>query len=231
LLVLLLSVRESSPAHAAWITSFQDAFQLTTPAPGWSYLWNDAGPIGDPANYAPLIANTIGAYTTDGSDVVPSPAPAHFLAIRLAAGAPGGHPGMGALQSGSGGIERYCIAAYTLPSSEKISILDGLVRNVNPNSNGSTDGVSVKIFLNNNPLPVVNTGTAAGFDSSAAFNVALGDLNAGDTIYVAVGSKDSDLFDGFQLRYDIVAVPEPLSVALAMLGLPFLIWMRHFRNE
>ena len=225
LLVVLLSLRASTCAHGALITSFQDAFQLTTPAPGWSYLWNSAGPIGDPANYAALLPNSSGAYTTDGSDVRPSPAPGNYLAMNLPGGLPGGHPGAGILQSGSGGIERYCIAAYTLPSSENIAILDGFVRNINPNFGGSTDGLNLKVFLNENATPFLSTSTGAGFDKSATFNVALGNLNAGDKIYVAIGSKDTDLFDGFELRYDIVAVPEPPSMVLAMFGVLNLVWL------
>lgn len=105
------------------------------------------------------------------------------------------------------------------PGLSQVSILDGFVRKINPNFSGSTDGLNLKVFLNENATPFLSTSTAAGFDKSATFNVALGNLNAGDKIYVAIGSKDTDLFDGFELRYDIVAVPEPPSMVLAMFGL------------
>jgi len=219
LLFLLVFVAGFHGAQGALITSFDGAFQLTTPAPGWSYLWNSAGPIGDPANYALLLPNSSGVYTTDGSDAIPAPAPANYLNLSLPGGFPGGHPGMGALQDGSGGIERYCIAAYTLASAETVSIHSGFVKNINPNSGGSTDGVSVKVFVNDNPLPALSGGTAPGFESTTTFSVALGALNAGDKVYVAIGSKDTDLFDGFHLRYDVVAVPEPATYLTAVTAL------------
>lgn len=218
LISVLIGSANAPCAYGQLIASFQDDFQLTTPAPGWSYLWNADGPIGDPANYAPLTPNSSGAYTTNGSDVRPAPAPGNFLTISIQASQPGGHPGMGAAQSGSGGIERYCIALYTLPDSNRVSLLNGFLRNVNPNSGGSTDGLNLKVFINDDPLPKFSDSTAPGFDKSINFNVPLGDLSSGDRIYVAIGSRNSDLFDGFHLRYHIVAVPEP-SVSLTLLVL------------
>jgi hypothetical protein len=206
-------------ARGGLITSFQTAFQPTTPAPGWAYLWNDAGPIGYPANYTPLLPTMSGIYTSDGLETRPAPPPGNFIAMYFVGVAPGGHPGMGALQAGSGSIERYTIAAYTLSSPDKIALLNGWLRNANPNSGGSTDGVSLKVFVNDESLPRISTGTSAGYDSTASFNVGLGNLNAGDKIYVAMGSRNTDLFDGFQLRYDIASVPEPTTKALATLGL------------
>ena len=140
--------------------------------------------------------------------------PARSVNIGPADGLPGGHPGLGAVQAGSGGVERYCIAAYTLTSPDRIAILNGSIRNANPNNGGSTDGVSVKVFVNDNSTPKLSSSTSPGFDSTTSFNVPLGDLIAGDTIYVAMGSNGEDLFDSFQLRYDIVSVPEPSVTSL-----------------
>ena len=207
--VALLVCCWSSDANGAVITTFQDAFQLTTPAPGWAYLWNDSGPIGDPANYTPLLPNSLGTYAVGGVESIPGPSPGSWTNFTLSMGVPTGHPGEGALQPSSGGIERYAIAAYTLTGSGQIAVWDGWLRNSNPSLSGSTDGLNLKIFVNTESSPRLTGGTPAGYDNIFEFNVGLGDLQAGDTIYVAVGSKDDDSYDGFQLRYDIVTAPEP----------------------
>jgi hypothetical protein len=234
-LLILLSLGGIGNVRGALITSFQDALQPVSPAPGWAYLWNSAGPIGNPANYTPLLPSPVAAnfYTSDGGIVRPAPPPGAFISIGLQGGLPGGHPGMGASQAGSGGIERYCIAAYTLTSPDRIAIVNGWMRNPNPNSGGSTDGVALRIFVNNDPSPRLISGTPPKFDSTTTFSIALGDLNAGDTIYVAMGPNNEDLFDSFQLRYDIVAVPEPgvvCSVAIAA-GLVSILGLRFERRK
>ncbi len=85
-------------ARGETITSFQGAFQFPTPAPGWSYSWNSGGPIGDPANYTPLMPNASGLYTVNGGAIPGSP-PSSFLLLGLQSGMLQGHPGEGAAQS------------------------------------------------------------------------------------------------------------------------------------
>lgn len=225
-LFLLVALGGGPLAWGEVVSTFHGALQFPSPAQGWSYLWNANGPIGVPANYLPLIATSGGNYTSDGSDVRPAPPPSNFLGIGLQLGEPGGHPGMGALQAGSGGIERYCIALYTVASPNQISLLNGLLRNINPNNGGSSDGLSLMVFLNDSPTPLLSSGTAAGFDQTASFNLSIGDVAAGDRIYVAIGSNDSDSFDGFNLRYDVVAVPEPAAATLLALSVVFVVGVR-----
>jgi hypothetical protein len=211
LVLVLLGSCGVPQADGALITYFGSAFQPFTPAPGWSYLWNSAGPIGNPANYTPLLPTAGGRYSSDGTDNFPAPPPGAFVDIGLHGDqpVPGGHPGLGALQDGSGGIERYTIAVYTIASANSISVVNGLLRNVNPNLGGSSDGLNLEVFVDDSSIPVIIATTAPLFGSQVAFGGALGNLNAGDKIYVAIGSKDSDLRDGFALDYDIVSVPEP----------------------
>jgi hypothetical protein len=225
-LAIPLAIGNVSISVGQLVASFHDDFQPATPATGWSYLWNANGPIGNVANYLPLIPSASGLYTADGSNVRPAPAPGSYATIGTQVGEPGGHPGMGVLQNGSGGIERYCIALYTLTTPNQISILDGVLRNINQNSGGSTDGLALKVYVNDSPLPVLDSGTAAGFDQTAYFNVPLGNLSAGDRIYVAVGSRNSDAFDGFNLRYNIVAVPEPVTASILVAGMIALVTFR-----
>src|SRR4051812_4576952 len=99
-LVLVLLVSCGIPqAHGALITSFATAFQPFTPEPGWGYLWNNAGPIGNPANYTPLLPTSGGRYSSDGTDNLPATPPGAFVDIGIHGDppAPGGHPGLGAL--------------------------------------------------------------------------------------------------------------------------------------
>src|SRR4051812_46337432 len=102
---LCAAVGFSPRASAALITSFKTAFQPTTPAAGWSYLWNKNGSIGTPANYVPLLATAAGNYTSDGTDTLPAATPARFIVFGQVDGAPGGHPGTGVNDAGSGGID------------------------------------------------------------------------------------------------------------------------------
>src|SRR5437763_649336 len=107
LLLILCSVVTPGAmlARAGEVTSFQEAMQGGTPAAGWSYLWNNSGPIGNPANYSPLGA-TMDAYlfyTTDGSLPLPRPMPGYYAFLGLLDptypdlsgyfGKPGGCPG------------------------------------------------------------------------------------------------------------------------------------------
>lgn len=197
------------------ISSFHDTFQLTTPPAGWEYLWNSGGAIGNPANYTALLPNSSGVYTSDGANALPTAAPAANVNFGLVDGMPGGHPGLGASQSGSDGIERYAIAAFTLTADSLISIQNSDVVTTNPNSGGSTDGLNVRVYVGNSAIAAISRSTASGVGSSTTFNGFLGALSAGDKIYVAIGSMGEDLFDSFTLRYQIVAVPEPSFSALA----------------
>src|SRR5436190_6065679 len=83
LLLILLGPRGMPQADGALLTSFQSAFQPTTPAPGWAYLWNNAGPIGNPANYTPLLPTAGGLYTSDGTDNFPKQPPGSFVYFGL----------------------------------------------------------------------------------------------------------------------------------------------------
>ena len=196
--LLILLTRQ---ADAATVTVFQDVMQPTTPASGWAYLWNSGGVIGNPANYTPLLATTHPEllYDADGVNGLPSPAPANFVYFGSKGG---GHPGAGVSNTGSGGIERYAIASYTVGTPIQGGIGRSSLRNTAPT--GSTDGLSLRVYLNNSPTPLVNTTTAAGFGKTTTFNTPLGELQVGDIIYVAVGARNLDYFDTFALEYDIV---------------------------
>lgn len=220
----VLAVGWGAAAQAEIVTTFQDALQPVTPAPGWSYSYNGLGPIGDPANYTALLPTTDPYvwYNDNGVNGLPGPDPGGYVYFGLVGGGPdegqaGGHPGRAEGQSGSGGIERFAIAAYTLSVGGPVSIVDSLLTNADT----SQEGLDLRIFVNSNPTPIFIGSTAPGQGSSLTFDTSLGTLDAGDTIYVAIGSGTVvDYNDSFSLDYGIsvASVPEPASVTLMALG-------------
>jgi hypothetical protein len=215
----LLFLVPDQKSSAAVLTTFQGAMQPTTPAPGWSYMWNSGGAIGDPANYTSLLPTTDStrfSYTTDGAPSLPSPAPGSYtyFGSEVFNRSPGGHPGPG---TGQTAIERYAIAAYTLNNSGTFAITNGVLQNVDT----SIDGLNFRIYANSS---LIYSGiTNPGVNSSLNFsNVPLGNLNSGDTIYVAIGPGVVDNSDTFSLEYSIETaddvVPEPTTIAASVLG-------------
>jgi hypothetical protein len=239
--ITLIGVAGACTAEAIVITSFQGAMQPTTPAPGWSYLWNSGGAIGNPANYTSLLPTTDpGAfYDNDGVVGLPGPNPGAFVYLGLVgtgllnAGQPGGHPGRGLGDDGTAfGFERFAIAAFTLSApASGVSITNSLLTN----ANFSSDGVHAQVYLNNSSAPLVDASTAAGQGMTTTFDVGLGNLAAGDVIFVAVGPRNTNFADSFSLRYEITATAvaaEPSSLGLlASGGIVFALAARHLRRR
>ena len=76
---------------------------------------------------------------------------------------------------------------------------------------GGGDGVDVQVLRNN----TVVGGTSVGNGGTDDFDMRLGELSAGDTIYVAVGPKTTDGADSFALDFSLEYVPLPTSIAVA----------------
>lgn len=210
-----------SDSHAAIVTSFEGAMQPGSPAAGWEYLWNRNGPIGNPANYVALLptTNPYIYYDADGVPGLPGagdPAAFVYLGILVPilsqSPVPGGHPAHGTTQAGTGGIERFAIAAYTLPSTGIVSIVGSQLLN----ADNSLDGLHVQVYLGSQNLPLIDATTSAGLGSSVSFNGSLGFRTAGEKVYVGIGARGDDFFDTFRLRYSIAIepVPEPASCTI-----------------
>lgn len=196
------------------VADFQADYQAGTPKSGWSYLWNSTGPIGVPANYAPLKWDaTHGFYDGNGSTY---PLPYSVNDPYTKVDATGGHPGEGYLQS-SDGIQHYVIVSYTLATSGMTSIVDFTGQSADPNS--STDGVNFFVGVNTGGAVIASVANGGSYDSA---DIALGSLSAGDTIYVGIGSGATDYSDStsleFRISQDLLAAPLPTS-ALAGLAL------------
>jgi hypothetical protein len=211
-LISLLSIGFAAPASAALlrVADFTDDFASPLPAPGWQYLWNSGGAVGNPANYSPLFFCAVcpnSEYTTDGGQF-PTDSPGRFTLISQGGAHPG--PGLGSPNTGDPqGFARYAIAAFTVSEDGDYSLVDTLVNRLDLRSNG----FEVIIHVNGD-APVFNSVFADGGE----FNLSLGQLLAGDTIYIAVGANGSDLFDTVELGFTIaLTVSSPPLVSEVIL--------------
>jgi hypothetical protein len=223
--VLLPVLGYAGSARARQI-HFQGEFTPTgAPAAGWSYLWNASGPLGNSANYVPLVRDSSGNWETVTNSAYPDPAPGNGLRVSST----GMVPGNGSVQAADS-VQRYAIVAYTIQASDLAqganAVMDTYSFSV-PVS--SADGIDSVIYVNNtqivsSPLP---PGIVYDQNTPGAFPVPLGTLNVGDTIYVATGAgflpTATDIGDALTMDFKVSLVPEPaalsvLTVAAIALG-------------
>ncbi len=188
------------------VADYRDDYQTGAPAEGWQYLWNPGGPIGDPANYVPMVWDN-GRYETVVNGAFPDPMPGYYTYLHPT----GGHTGRG---TASGYPHDHGpITAYTVPIDSGYSIIDSLLSVGSTNSNG----IEVSVHVNDGPV-LFSTVIGAG-SGSGDFNTYLNSLRAGDVIYVALGPNASDGSDSFYVDFSIAMVPEPGSIVLFCAGL------------
>ncbi len=160
---------------------YQGDFQANSPAPGWQYLWNAHGPIGQSNNYSAMLSNG-SYYDSDGASGLPD-------ATNLAYGnmkSSGGHPGRGTSQGQAD--DRYVIAAFTANIAGNYQIVQSQIIDSGCTRNGGL----VKIFSQDTFISQQAFGA-----TQVSFDTVVGHLNVGDTIYVGVGPNGSDGCDGF----------------------------------
>jgi hypothetical protein len=209
------------------IADYQDDFQTTGPAAGWGYLYNANGPLGNPANYAPLTLSG-GQYTAPSgilaigrtatvdpvayppNPVILAPVPTTFV-----------RPGQGSLENPAG-FERAAIIAYTIQASDlaaagatgpapvAITAYDFAVSTLT-----TPDGMSSRVYGGNNPTPLLNFSEDTLFPFPPGFRfettldpdpIPLGNFNVGDTIYFAIGANS------------LSVVPEPGVLSMVAMG-------------
>jgi len=181
-----------TPPPAGIVASFKNDFQVNEPKPGWSYLWNPAGAIGQPANYTALQWDGR-RYQASAGEPYPARSASHYLRITRGAG----HPGGGLREAPH---EHYVIVAFTVPRSARYAITDSrIARPV-----GATCGaIDLRVFVNDreagNPL-VCESRQGLSFDQP------LGRIRAGSTIYVAIGPGETDCDDSFELDFAIAGL-------------------------
>ena len=193
---------------------------------GWQFLRNTAA-IGDSANYTHLLWDAGNSrYDITGNSITDSNG-AYTSLMN------GGqiHPGQGIGQGAA--FDGYTIAAYTIQSGEAgLVSIDGSLTGIDPDgaTGSGANGWDLRIFVGNS-----QAGGTLYFPWSMqpeAFSRALGSLNAGDTVYVAVGPGSRDYYDSSLLAFQLEStpqVPEPGMLSLVGLGLAALWGHRRFR--
>ena len=182
------------------IADYQNDFTTGGFPSGWRYLWNQpngwpsapdntTGTIGDPLSYANLQP-TGRFYTPDGDQNFANNPPAGYLQLSGS----GGHPGNAA--SAAGERDRYAIAAYTVPFSGYFKITNSWMQQ----SSSSSSGLNLIVHVDANPFAVNLTTYST---NACAFDTLLGYLNAGQTIYVAIGPDGDPGYDSFALDFSI----------------------------
>lgn len=212
----LAALMGAQAASAAVVADFVGDYTEPAFPAGWAYQRNTAN-INDPATYTNLLHNGT-LYDSNGSSGLPDPAPA---AYTLVDGGGSVHPGMGATQSGSNGLNRYVILAYTIPAgvSGPGSLFDFSVTDA---SAGGGEGVNVLAGINDLDEVTNQIAQIPNGGSSSSPSIPLGSVSPGDVVYVAVGPDgagpgNDDQYDGTTISYKIDVVPEP--GALSLLGL------------
>jgi hypothetical protein len=184
-------------AEALVVADYQDDFQGPQPAAGWAYLWNANGPVGDPAHYVPLSYDAAnGRYETEANGAYPDAAPGSYTA----AGPDLLHPGQGSQQNA---IERFVLAAYTV-SADDIAAAGGNQATVTGgffSVGDSDDGLHAIVYVNG--TVIVPTTILPPEQTFPELSLPLGTVNAGDTIYVSIGSRGNDSGDTLTLDFSI----------------------------
>jgi len=195
-----LLVLSGTIAHAGGqgktLAVYGEAAVAKTPPPGWSFLWNASGKVGDSKGYAPLsYVEKARAYgVMDENSALKADAPSHrmsrdFLFLDISA------------MKDKEGIARFYIASYTLaedPAGE-VWINNGNLRN-----QAFPEGTALEIYVNDE----LKSQSLCKQDRFAAvFQENLGRLKKGDAIRVAVGPGEKSPQGGGRLFFTIEEYP------------------------
>lgn len=182
------------------VADYRDDFKTHAPLPGWSYQWNKNGPITSPANYVTLAWRTSGSnYSSKGSTTFPEVL-TEGAYVQLTS--TGGHPGRGTTQAETN--DRFAIAAYTVKLTGYYAVSNGFVTGSSTAGNGGQVIVYTETNAGATYTQKFSSTYAAGTTLTlTALN--MGQLQAGDTIYVCVGPNTVDGNDSFSIDFSIYA--------------------------
>lgn len=221
-------------SHAQIIARVENAFIDE----GWSFWWNPNGyaSAGQPAFEQMVLTQATppeAAIIYGPSSSWPSSdlrAGVMYIGHPALDGRVGGLTGTGDEDGQGEGVPRLpraTIWAFTVSQSGVFEI-----QNLSFQFQGSSvDGASLNVFLSSGTTDLFGQNIAAGASSLNVSSINLGFLNEGDTIFVAVGPNGNNYGDNYFINYDIVAVPEPSAMGLALGGiLVNLVMIRKKRN-
>jgi hypothetical protein len=205
-------------ASATVVASYQGDFTATTPAAGWSYLWNPLNKtLGNLSNYTPLAYNAGNSeYETLSTGSLPHSGAGGYLA----ANATGVTLGQTAAQA-SDGNSHYVILAYTFSAAQVAADGPNLAfhtYNFSVPSDPNLGPLDVEIFKNNTllaefPFPAGTTFS----DSLYGPDYSFGAVSGGDTLYIALGGTSTYSGQPIGVAYTLGLTPEPAAIgALAL---------------
>lgn len=227
---------------ADWVPvgDYQADFTPGAPTNGWKYMWDPKGKVGNASTYSPLLwSQSEQVYnTTGGATMTPNPK-SHkddYLFLSADSGSPGQPKYMP-------------IIGYTIQADDGAGLYrlsDSSIQKSNGTFVASEDNLQVQVYINDT---LVGANTVVGTDGLLrSFDRNLGMLNIGDTIWVLIDplkNQIDDVFRNFDFTIEklvysntpafavtqqlaftqefslnsAVAVPEPTSVAVALIAL------------
>jgi len=190
---------------------------------GWRYMWNapadwdgtnssdgTTGPLGNSADYELLVWNATGSprWCPDGDNDNLNGKPGNYLRLT----AVGGHPGRGSGQNEgiTNNLDRAAVAAYTVAEAGYYAIVDSVLHKISTANNS----ISAVVYVEDTLISAVSA--APGI--ATPFDMELGQVDAGETIYVAVSPDSQDGNDGFEWDFSIAELPGSGSGVLDTIG-------------
>jgi len=192
------NLRDNSTAGTGEVVAaIRRDFKNESPAKGWRYLWND-GPIEEPSSYKDLLfGNT--KYTPSGSEAFPVDPTGH-----LNLGPTGGHVGKQATTADAS--DQFVITAFTVSIDGTYYLGDSSIVAIDASCG---DGIELQVRINERELISMHV---ANNRNKHEFNSFLGELQAGDIIYVAVGPNGSPYCDSFTWDFSLTMFPDDSPV-------------------
>jgi hypothetical protein len=161
----------------------------------WRYYTNADGPFGEPKLYAELLWDSRSA-SYRPADFRSVPETSQYVRVHR----DGGHPGKGREQA-EDGLDHYSIAGFTVPEDGVYRIESGWLERHDTKRWDIDRVVDIAAHINDGPILFQRFCNRSGYVS---FRGPLGNLKAGDTVYVGVGPNGVDHGDRFRWGFYIV---------------------------
>ncbi len=175
-----------------WTAGFDGAPQRDG---AWRHFTNSAAPFGEPAGYTELVWNEEEDCYLPPLDQRQADREGYVKVHRS-----GGHPGKGREQSVDG-LDHYSITGFIVPEDGVYRLEAGWLERKEANRWDLDDVLDVAVHVNDQPVVLRETCSHTQF---MRFRGSLGDLKAGDVIYVGVGPNGVDHSDRFRWSFSVV---------------------------
>ena len=163
----------------------------------WRHYTNERGSFGNPGTYKELLWNAEKeAYSPEGRIDWPKSSPFGFVKVHR----DGGHPGKGRDQTDDA-FDRYSITAFVVPEEGSYRLEAGWLERRHITRWDLDRVLDVAVHVNDGPILFQEY---CNHESFMRFRGELGQLKAGDVIYVGVGPNGVDHSDRFRWGFVIV---------------------------